>query len=444
MNEPENPYSPDASQSPAVPRNLESKPRPSTTATDYPEFRLLMMAHACATMCTRILFFWAPFAIAKAYPNEPLYLGLLGLVQAIPALSLAIVGGHLADHFDRRNLLRGTMVLQWCCVLGMALASTLSGTNMLVAIFFCMFWLGVARGFIEPTMPSLEAQIVPRMAAVSAATWTTIVWHACAVLAPLLTGFLIHFFGHGAAFLASIGFGTCAMLCVTRIAPKSSPAREHHEPILQSVTAGWKFVLGRQILWSSMALDLFAVLFGGAVAMLPLYAENILHIGPIGLGFLSAAPMLGALACAVVCIRFPPRAHAGKLLLACIFGFGVSIIVFALSKNAYLSCAALFVSGCLDGVSVVIRKSILRLYSPDHMRGRIAAVNSVFIGASNELGELESGLAAHWLGLVPSVFAGGITTILIVIAVALFGTEVRNFDMRNLHSAPEDPAPPKA
>ncbi|MEI8212605.1 MAG: MFS transporter [Planctomycetota bacterium] len=422
-------------------RNLEWKPRPSASATDYPEFRLLMMAHACTTMCTRILFFWAPFAITKSFPNAPLYLGLLGLVQAVPALSLAIVGGHLADHFDRRNLLRGTMVLQWLCVLGMASASTLSGTSMLIGIFFCMFWLGVARGFIEPTMPSLEAQIVPRLAAVSAATWTTIVWHACAVLAPLLTGVLIHFFGNPAAFIASIGFGTGAMLFVSRIAPKAVPVRQHQESIVESVTAGWKFVLRRQILWSSMALDLFAVLFGGAVAMLPLYAEHILHVGPIGLGCLSATPMLGALACAVVCIRLPPRAFAGKVLLMSIFGFGLSMIVFALSTNFYLSSAALFVSGVLDGVSVVIRKSILRLYSPDHMRGRIAAVNSVFIGASNELGELESGLAAHFFGLVPSVLLGGIATLVIVVAVGCFGSDIRGFDMRQIR--PEDePTPP--
>ena len=180
-----------------------------------------------------------------------------------------------------------------------------------------------------------------------------------------------------------------------------------------------------------MVLDLFAVLFGGAIAMLPLYADQILHTGPIGLGLLNASPMLGALICAIFCIRFPPRAHAGKILLGSVFGFGLCMIVFALSRNLTLSIIALFFSGVLDGVSVVIRKSILRLYSPEGMRGRIAAVNSVFIGASNELGELESGLAAHWLGLVPSVFLGGIATLCIVVGVALFGKEVRTFDMRS-------------
>ena len=412
---------------------IESKSRPSPHAMDYQEFRWLMGAHASSTLCTRILFFWAPFAIAHEFPNEPLYLGYLGLVQAIPALSLAIVGGYLADRFDRRNLLRWTYTLQWLCALGMAASSLFQGEALLIAIYACMFWLGVARGFAEPTMPSLEAQVLPRLAAVSAATWTTIVWHACAVVAPLLAGVLIEGFGNAGPFACSILCAMVAVATVTRIAPKPHPERHHHESLSESITAGWKFVFQRQILWSSMALDLFAVLFGGAIAMLPLFAQQVLHIGPAGLGFLSAAPMSGALVYAQFCIRFPPRAFAGRFLLACVFGFGISMIVFALSKNFYLSCASLFISGILDGFSVVIRKSILRLYSPDHMRGRIAAVNSIFIGASNELGELESGVAAHFLGLVPSVFAGGVATLVIVIAVTLFGTELRRFDMRQLH-----------
>ena len=400
-------------------------------ATDYPEFRLLLGAHGCATICTRILFFWAPYAIAKAYPDEPLYLGLLGLVQAIPALSLALLGGHLADFLDRRNLLRYAYALQWLCALGMTASVFTEGWMKLAVIFVSMFFLGVARGFADPTMPSLEAQIVPRMAALSAATWTTIVWHACAVFAPLLAGVLIQYVGNTAPFVGAIICSSLSIALVSWIAPKRMPQRDPGEPFGQALTAGWRFVMQRRILWNSMVLDLFAVLFGGAIAMLPLYADQILHTGPIGLGLLNASPMLGALICAIFCIRFPPRAHAGKILLGSVFGFGLCMIVFALSRNLTLSIIALFFSGVLDGVSVVIRKSILRLYSPEGMRGRIAAVNSVFIGASNELGELESGLAAHWLGLVPSVFLGGIATLCIVVGVALFGKEVRTFDMRS-------------
>jgi len=400
-------------------------------ATDYPEFRLLLGAHGCATICTRILFFWAPYAIAKAYPDEPLYLGLLGLVQAIPALSLALLGGHLADFLDRRNLLRYAYALQWLCALGMTASVFTEGWMKLAVIFVSMFFLGVARGFADPTMPSLEAQIVPRMAALSAATWTTIVWHACAVFAPLLAGVLIQYVGNTAPFVGAIICSSLSIALVSWIAPKPMPQRDPGEPFGQALTAGWRFVMQRRILWNSMVLDLFAVLFGGAIAMLPLYADQILHTGPIGLGLLNASPMLGALICAILCIRFPPRAHAGKILLGSVFGFGLCMIVFALSRNLTLSIIALFFSGVLDGISVVIRKSILRLYSPEGMRGRIAAVNSVFIGASNELGELESGMAAHWLGLVPSVFLGGIATLCIVVGVALFGKDVRTFDMRS-------------
>lgn len=400
-------------------------------ATDYPEFRWLLGAHGLATICTRILFFWAPYAIAKTYPDEPLYLGLLGLVQAIPALSLALLGGHLADFLDRRNLLRYSYGLQWLCGLGMTASVFCDGWQKLAVIFVCMFFLGVARGFADPTMPSLEAQIVPRIAALSAATWTTIVWHACAVIAPLLAGALIQYIGSLAPFILAILCSSFSIALVSWIAPKPRIDQGPKEPFGQSITAGWRFVMQRRILWNAMALDLFAVLFGGAIAMLPLYADQILHTGPIGLGILNAAPMLGALICAVLCIRFPPRANAGKILLSSVFGFGLCMIVFALSRNLVLSVVALFFSGVLDGLSVVIRKSILRLYSPESMRGRIAAVNSVFIGASNELGELESGLAAHWLGLVPSVFLGGVATLCVVVGVALFGKEVRQFDMRN-------------
>ena len=408
-------------------------------ATDNPEFRWLLGAHGCATICTRILFFWAPFALAKAYPEEPLYLGLLGLVQAIPALSLALLGGHLADFLDRRNLLRYSYGLQWLCALGMSASVYTDGWIRLSVIFVSMFFLGVARGFADPTMPSLEAQIVPRMAALSAATWTTIVWHACAVFAPLLAGALIQHVGNIAPFGLAMVCSSLSIALVSWISPKPRPQRGPTEPFGQAITAGWRFVINRRILWTSMALDLFAVLFGGAIAMLPLYADQILHTGPIGLGVLNASPMLGALICAIVCIRFPPRVHAGKILLSSVFGFGLCMIVFALSKNLALSIVALFFSGVLDGISVVIRKSILRLYSPEEMRGRIAAVNSIFIGASNELGELESGLAAHWLGLVRSVVLGGVATLCIVLGVSIFGKEVREFDMRSeIQRKPKD------
>lgn len=380
-------------------------------------------------MCTRMLLFLITYEIAKQFPFDPLFLGMLGLVQAIPALSLALVGGHTADHFNRRSLLRATACLQLFCAVGLMVVSYVGGGWQLGAIFAFMFFIGVGRGFADPTIPGLEAQILPRTATVSAATWGTLVWHACAVMAPVVAGAAVALVGVTGTYPLCLLFSITSIYMVTQIRSIQEPLSTHREPLVQSLTAGWRFVLKRQILWTAMALDLFAVLFGGAVAMLPLFANHVLHVGPIGLGFLNAAPMLGALTTAILCIWYPPRARAGHKLLASVFGFGISMIVFALSTHVVLSCVALFVSGLLDGLSVVIRKSILRLYSPNHMRGRVAAVSSIFVGASNELGELESGIAAHYLGLVRSVWLGGIATLLIVGGVTLGGKELRQFDM---------------
>ncbi len=388
-----------------------------------------MTAFACSTFCTRILFFLIPFEIANQFPYDPLYLGLLGLVQAIPALSLAIVGGHFADLFNRRNLLLCTVTVQVLCAFGLLLAERFAGGWFLAAVYFIMFFLGVARGFAEPALPSLEAQLVPRSAAVSAATWGTLVWHACAVVAPVLAGTLVALAGMSVTFGVSIGFGVLAWFLLLRIKSKPVPRVANDDSIIESLTAGWRFVAKKQILWTAMALDLFAVLFGGAVAMLPLFARHVLHVDAVWLGFLNAAPYFGALVTAILCMRYPPKAKAGIKLLISVFGFGICMIVFALSTNLVLSMIALFAAGMLDGLSVVIRKAILRLYSPDHMRGRVAAVSSIFVGASNELGELESGLAAHYLGLVRSVWIGGIATLAVVSGVSLVGRELREFDM---------------
>lgn len=388
-----------------------------------------MTAFACSTFCTRILFFLIPFEIANQFPYDPLFIGILGLVQAIPAMSLAVVGGHFADLFNRRNVLLCTVTVQVLCAGGLLLAERFAGGWFLGAVYFIMFFLGVARGFAEPALTSLEAQLVPRSAAVSAATWGTLVWHACAVVAPVLAGYLVALAGMSATFGTSIFFGVLAWFFLLRIKSKPVPRVVNDESIIESLTAGWRFVAKKQILWTAMALDLFAVLFGGAVAMLPLFARHVLHVDAVWLGFLNAAPYFGALVTAFLCMRYPPKAKAGIKLLTSVFGFGICMIVFALSTNLALSMVALFAAGMLDGLSVVIRKAILRLYSPDHMRGRVAAVSSIFVGASNELGELESGLAAHYLGLVRSVWIGGIATLAVVSGVTLVGRELREFDM---------------
>ncbi|MEQ1829148.1 MAG: MFS transporter [Pirellula sp.] len=395
-----------------------------------------MASFACTTFCTRILFFLVTYEVAMRFPSEPLYLGYLGLAQAIPALSLAVVGGHIADRFNRRNLLLGTLSIQILCGIGLFLATCFASASILVWIYGIAFFLGVARGFAEPALPSLEAQIVPAVAVVSAATWSTLVWHVIAVISPILAGYVVSQAGIGVAYLVSVAFGLSSCVGLLMIRSKLPVVVEHEESIMQSLTAGWRYVASKQILWATMALDLFAVLFGGAIAMLPLFAATVLKVDAVGLGYLNAAPYVGASAMAMICMRYPPNARAGKKLLCAVFGFGLSMILFALSTNYYLSLFALLLSGLADGLSVVIRKSILRLYSPDHMRGRVAAVSSIFVGASNELGELESGVAAHYFGLVRSVWMGGIATLMIVAWVASIGRELREFDLEKQKREP--------
>ena len=408
---------------------LETRDTCSPFAFDFVDFRYLMLAFGSTTFCTRILFFLVAFEVANRFPLEPLFLGMLGLVQAVPAISFALIGGHAADRFNRRNLLLCTVSMQILCAIGLLLIDCYATVWWLGWVFTFMFFLGVARGFAEPALPSLEAQIVPRSAVVNAASWGTLIWHAIAVLAPILTGYVVHQFGIRTAFAVSVGCGTISLCALSFIHSKPTPRTQNDESVRQSLTAGILFVARTQILWTAMALDLFAVLFGGAVAMLPLFARHVLNVDSVGLGYLNAAPYLGALVTAMICMRYPPGANAGSKLLLSVFGFGVSMIVFALSTHVVLSCFALFVSGLLDGLSVVIRKSILRLYSPNHMRGRVAAVSSIFVGASNELGELESGVAAHYLGLVRSVWIGGLATLAIVSGVACVGRELREFEM---------------
>jgi len=402
----------------------------SDRALDYRGFRLLLAVIAGTTLASQSIVFLTGFQVAKLYPTEPIYIGYLGLAQAIPALSLALVGGHAADSMNRKHLLMATIFVQGTCSMILIGASLFAGEHMLWWIYPAMFLLGIARGFAAPTFPTLEATLVPPTATVQAATMATGVWQACAVSAPMLAGFFIVQTGLTIAFAVTLVYFAIAAACLALIHTPKRIISTEHGPVWEGITEGIRFVFSTPVMWSSMALDLFAVLFGGAIAMLPLFAMNILHTGPIGLSCLAASPMIGALLSSLVCTVYPPKKYAGPTLLCSVFGFGICMIVFALSTSLLLSCIALFFSGLLDGVSVVIRKSIMRLYSPDHMRGRVAAVASIFIGTSNEIGELESGVAAHYFGLVRSVWLGGVVTLLVVAAITIKSPQLRRLDLR--------------
>lgn len=386
----------------------------SFAALAWPEFRRLFLSNAFTTLGYRALTLVIGYQVYDLTAN-PLYLGLLGLVEAIPAISLALFGGHVADRFDRRSILLHTLQVLTLCAAGFALASSTEGeSHRLWLLYTVIFIAGIARGFGEPAASAMEAEVVPRELYVNASTWMASSWISCAVLGPVVGGVCYALGGPIATYVMIALFFACSWWAASGIAAKPSHKPPDGESIWKSISIGVRFVAGNQILVGSMALDLFAVLFGGAIALLPIFAKDILHVGPIALGFLNAAPSAGALVTMAWATRYPPIKNAGRTLLLSVFAFGITMIVFALSTNFILSLVMLTLSGIFDGISVVIRRAILRLESPAHLRGRVAAVSMIFIGSSNELGALESGVAAKLLGTVPSVWVGGVVTLLVV------------------------------
>lgn len=359
-------------------------------------------------------------------------LGWLGLVEAVPALSLVLFGGYVADHYDRHKILLANGIV---CSAGAAVLAFLSWkTHPSVPLLYgLIFLIGIARGFGDPAGTAFEAQVVPRHLTVNASSWVSTTWISCSVIGPAIIGFTFDAVGAGRTYLLIAAWYGLGTLCMMMISPDTQIKPRIKESIFKSIAVGWKFIFSNQPLFSAMALDLFAVLFGGAMALLPIYAQKILNAGASGLGLLNAAPSLGALLTTLAATKHPPMGRAGRNLLWAVAGFGVSILVFAFSKNFNLSMAALFFSGVFDGLSVVIRRSMVRLLSPDDLRGRIAAANWVFVAASNELGAFESGMAAAWIGTVPCVAAGGVLTLLIVGATALFARQLRGLRF-NIHT----------
>jgi MFS family permease len=306
-----------------------------------------------------------------------------------------------------------------------------------------IFLAGVARGFADPANTAFEAQIVPKHLTVNASSWISSTWISCSVIGPAAIGFIFDDLGaYGSYLIISAGF-ILSWVFMTKIQKKPLPIQAKKEPLFKSIAVGWNFLFKTQPLWVAMMLDLFSVFFGGAIILLPVYANDILHVGAKGLGLLNAAPSLGALIITLIATRHPPIERAGRNLLLAITGFGVSIIVFAFSKNFLLSITALFFSGVFDGVSMVIRRSMVRLLSPDALRGRVASANWIFICASNELGAFESGILANWIGTIPCVAVGGIITLGIVGLTAVIAKQLLSlhFDIHTLEQKDSPPSP---
>ncbi len=374
---------------------------------------------------------WQVYSLTK----DPLSLGIIGLMEIIPAVSIALFAGHFVDQKEKRSLLVK-------CILGFSLVSlglflvtlptveaTYSPKAILYTIYGLVFLGGLVRAFIGPTIFSLIALIVPKRIYPNAATWSSSTWQMASVLGPALAGFSISWIGVHWSMCVIFGFSLMALLLLFRIAPKPIMNPNLGEPVLQSLKDGLRFVFQSKAILGALTLDMIAVLFGGAVALLPIYAQDILHVGPEGFGILRAAPAVGASLTMLASTRFPLHKNAGKKLLWAVFGFGVCIIIFGVSTLFWVSVIALFLSGAVDGVSMIIRQTILQLKTPDAMRGRVASVNSIFVGSSNELGAFESGVAAKLMGTVTAVVFGGCMTLLTVGAMALGSPSFRRLDL---------------
>ena len=354
------------------------------------DFRALLGARFTTTLATSALATVVGFQVYDI-TRDPLALGWLGLVEAIPALSLVLFGGHVADRRDRRSIILVTSAAVTACSVALALISA-DGAATLIPILVVIFLIGVASGFERPALTAFEAQVIPREQAVQGVSYQSSVSQTGGILGPGAgRRSPSRSWGSRARTPPSPSCSRSRPGCLFVIPRKPMPEPVPGEPIVDSLLGGIRYVARTPALIGSMALDLFAVFFGGAIALLPIFATDILHVGPVGLGLLRTAPSLGALGVMLIATRRPPSRHAGRTLLICVAGFGVSMIVFGLSTTFALSMVALFFSGVTDGLSMVIRNTILRVLSPERIRGRVASVNWVFIGASNELGAFESG-----------------------------------------------------
>ncbi len=395
-------------------------------------FMLVRFAMVFAWSMQFIVIEWQVYSMTK----DPLSLGIIGLMEVIPAVSTALFAGHIVDQKEKRNLLvkciLGFSVISFGLFI-LSLPSILAQTstqNILYGIYFLVFLGGVVRAFLGPTIFSLIALIVPKRIYPNAATWSSTTYQLAAVLGPALAGFSISWFGVHWSMCLIFGFSVLALTFLFQIAKKPIMNPKIGEPIFQSLKEGLKFVFGSKAIFGALTLDMIAVLFGGAIALLPIYAQDILHVGADGFGILRAAPAVGAALMMFGSTRFPLHKNAGKKLLLAVFGFGICIIVFGLSTSFWLSVIALFLSGGVDGVSMIIRQTILQLKTPDNMRGRVASVNSMFVGSSNELGAFESGLTAKLMGTVAAVVFGGTMTLLTVGITAFVSPTFRNLDLQ--------------
>lgn len=370
--------------------------------------------------------------------HDALALGLIGLAEVIPYFCFALFAGYAVDHLPRRKLGMAACVGLFATTLTLAgvasgaLPAGIGGFGTLV-IYAAIAVNGVVRAFLAPVYMSLFARVLKREQFARGAGVSSVVMQTGLVLGPAMGGLLVAWGGKTSAYLVAAGFAAAAAIAIISLRVTEPPMPAERAPVFKSIGEGLRFVFNNQVVLGAQALDMFSVLFGGAVALLPAFISDILHHGPEALGLLRAAPAVGAVLVGLYLARHPLQRHAGRILLVAVAGFGLCIIGFALSRYLWLSALMLMMSGMCDGVSVVLRSTILQLATPDHMRGRVSSINGIFIGSSNELGAFESGVAARLLGLVPSVIFGGCMTLAVVGITARLAPKLRRLDLRELH-----------
>ena len=408
-------------------------------ALRYRDFSIVTLNQFCLTLAILIQEIIVAYSLYKI-TKDPLTLGLIGLAEAIPYIALSLWGGYFADRFNKQT------IMKICLFFAIPLPLVLWGlfhayglkhielSTLSWGVYAVIFGLGTIRGFYNPSATSLKPFLIPREIYANGATRTTIGWQSGVIIGPMLGGLMLAFLGRETSFISVAVLLSVCFLLVNLLSKRTFPKIET-ERVLQSLGEGFRFIAKTKIVPWAISLDLVSVLFGGVIALLPIFAEDILKIGPEGLGYLRAAPSIGALITMIALTRFPPTRHAWRNMLLAVAGFGLFTLLFAYSNYLWLSLFALAMTGACDSISVVIRQTILQIYPPENMRGRVAAVNGMFVSSSNELGAFESGLAAKYLGpVIATVFGGSMTLLVVAFSWAktkdLFGVNITQAEQK--------------
>ncbi len=398
-------------------------PRDPYAALRFRDFRLLIVGRLVAQIGEMMVSVGIGWELYER-TNNPLALGLVGLVQVIPVILLSLLGGYVADRYNRKWVTLISQVVLIGCSIVLAILSITRGE--LVLIYVTLAIIGAARAFNNPAESALTPQCVPPEYFYNAATWNSSVWQMSSILGPAVGGLIIGATNTASfVYIANALAGSVLVVALLLLHVRQVNYESTIEPPMKALRQGWRFVRNAQVILASISLDMFAVLFGGATFLLPVYAKDILMVDAAGLGIMRAAPSIGALTMAFTLSRLPPFSHAGRTMLLAVAGFGLATIAFGLSTSFWLSVLMLVLLGALDNISVVIRHTLVMTHTPDNMRGRVGAVNTVFIGTSNELGGFESGVAAALLGPVGAVVFGGLGTLVVVGIIARLSPRLR-------------------